>query len=125
MWDLSYLNFTSSYLVKWGTAPEEEDEVLLSPEATYAPPGLDLSCPVALTVAHCADLSGPADATWAVRLRRRTPENKWEEVMSMDKESTSCYGLLEASRRGPRPQQPAGLQPEGVLRGRGGGGEED
>ncbi|XP_059906368.1 netrin receptor UNC5D-like isoform X2 [Gadus macrocephalus] len=80
------------------TAPEEEDEVLLSPEVTYGPPGLDLSCPVALSVAHCADLSGPADATWAVRLKRRTPENKWEEVMSMDEESTSCYGLLEAER---------------------------
>ncbi|CAL8406136.1 unnamed protein product [Arctogadus glacialis] len=65
-------------VVEWDTAPEEEDEVLLSPEVTYGPPGLDLSCPVALTVAHCADLSGPADATWAVRLRRRTPENKWE-----------------------------------------------
>ncbi|CAL8281646.1 unnamed protein product [Gadus morhua 'NCC'] len=61
------------------TAPEEEDEVLLSPEVTYGPPGLDLSCPVALSVAHCADLSGPADATWAVRLKKRTPENKWEE----------------------------------------------
>ncbi|CAL8387608.1 unnamed protein product [Boreogadus saida] len=81
-----------------GTGPEDEDEVLLSPEVTYGPPGLDLSCPVALSVAHCADLSGPADATWAVRLKRRTPENKWEEVMSMDEESTSCYGLLEAER---------------------------
>uniref|UniRef100_A0A8C4ZM72 Netrin receptor UNC5 n=1 Tax=Gadus morhua TaxID=8049 RepID=A0A8C4ZM72_GADMO len=80
------------------TGPEDEDEVLLSPEVTYGPPGLDLSCPVALSVAHCADLSGPADATWAVRLKRRTPENKWEEVMSMDEESTSCYGLLEAER---------------------------
>ena len=59
-------------------APEEEDEVLLGPEVTYGPPGLDLSCPVALSVAHCADLSGPADAAWAVRLKRRTPENKWE-----------------------------------------------
>uniref|UniRef100_A0A8C5BXC8 Netrin receptor UNC5 n=1 Tax=Gadus morhua TaxID=8049 RepID=A0A8C5BXC8_GADMO len=80
------------------TAPVDEDEVLLSPEVTYGPPGLDLSCPVALSVAHCADLSSPADATWAVRLKRRTPENKWEEVMSMDEESTSCYGLLEAER---------------------------
>ena len=60
------------------TVPEEENEVLLSPEVTYGPPGLDLSCPVALSVAHCADLSSPADATWAVRLKRRTPENKWE-----------------------------------------------
>ena len=60
------------------TVPEEENEVLLSPEVTYGPPGLELSCPVALSVAHCADLSSPADATWAVRLKRRTPENKWE-----------------------------------------------
>ncbi|CAL8387483.1 unnamed protein product [Boreogadus saida] len=60
---------------------EEEGEVLLSPEVTYGPPGLDLSCPVALSVAHCADLSGPTDATLAVRLKRRTPENKWENVV--------------------------------------------
>ncbi|CAL8281764.1 unnamed protein product [Gadus morhua 'NCC'] len=62
------------------------------------PPGAGPVLPVALSVAHCADLNGPADATWAVRLKRTTPENKWEEVMSMDEESTSCYGLLEAER---------------------------
>ena len=58
------------------TVPEEEDEVLLSPEVTFGPPGLDLSCPVVLSLAHCAHLS--AAAAWAVRLKRRSPENKWE-----------------------------------------------
>ncbi|KAJ3604870.1 hypothetical protein NHX12_026922 [Muraenolepis orangiensis] len=80
------------------TPPEEGDEVLLSPEVTYGPPGLDLSCPVALSVAHCADLGTVPGRHWAVRLKRRTPENKWEEVMSIGEESTSCYCLLEAER---------------------------
>ncbi|KAG7258003.1 hypothetical protein CRUP_014682 [Coryphaenoides rupestris] len=86
------------------TVPEDSEEVLLSPEVTYGPPGLDLSCPVVLTVSHCADLSATAAAganntagaaaaaaDWAVRLKRRTADNKWEE-------STSCYCLLEARR---------------------------
>ncbi|KAK0143007.1 Netrin receptor UNC5D [Merluccius polli] len=59
------------------TAPEEGEEVLLSPEVTYGPSGLDLSCPVALSVAHCADLSG-TNNNWSVRLKRRTQDNKWE-----------------------------------------------
>jgi hypothetical protein len=47
-----------------------------------APPGLDLS------MAHCADLSGPADAAWAVHLKRRTPENKWEVTSTQTKEES-------------------------------------
>ncbi|CAL8277478.1 unnamed protein product [Merluccius merluccius] len=105
---------------------EEGEEVLLSPEVTYGPSGLDLSCPVALSVAHCADLSG-TNNNWSVRLKRRTQDNKWEraghsgkrfanrytgglrrcgdsqlhsqqEVMSVDEESACCYCLLEAER---------------------------
>ncbi|XP_045081027.1 netrin receptor UNC5D-like isoform X4 [Coregonus clupeaformis] len=75
------------------TLSEESQEVLLSPEVTYGPPGLDLSCPVAMTIAHCAEVT--AD-NWNIRLKRQTQDNKWEEVMSVGEESTSCYCLLEA-----------------------------
>ncbi|XP_055792136.1 netrin receptor UNC5D-like isoform X1 [Salvelinus fontinalis] len=75
------------------TLSEERQEVLLSPEVTYGPLGLDLSCPVAMTIAHCAEVA--AD-NWSIRLKRQTQDNKWEEVMSVEEESTSCYCLLEA-----------------------------
>ncbi|XP_020313920.1 netrin receptor UNC5D isoform X1 [Oncorhynchus kisutch] len=75
------------------TLSEESQEVLLSPEVTYGPPGLDLSCPVAMTIAHCAEF---ATDNWNIRLKRQTQDNKWEEVMSVEEESTSCYCLLEA-----------------------------
>uniref|UniRef100_A0AAZ3Q731 Netrin receptor UNC5 n=1 Tax=Oncorhynchus tshawytscha TaxID=74940 RepID=A0AAZ3Q731_ONCTS len=71
----------------------KRQEVLLSPEVTYGPLGLDLSCPVAMTIAHCAEVA--AD-NWSIRLKRQTRDNKWEEVMSVEEESTSCYCLLEA-----------------------------
>uniref|UniRef100_A0A8C8FHS6 Netrin receptor UNC5 n=1 Tax=Oncorhynchus tshawytscha TaxID=74940 RepID=A0A8C8FHS6_ONCTS len=72
---------------------KESQEVLLSPEVTYGPPGLDLSCPVAMTIAHCAEF---ATDNWNIRLKRQTQDDKWEEVMSVEEESTSCYCLLEA-----------------------------
>ncbi|KAM9438267.1 netrin receptor UNC5D-like isoform 4-T4 [Salvelinus alpinus] len=75
------------------TLSEERQEVLLSPEVTYGPLGLDLSCPIAMTIAHCAEVA--AD-NWSIRLKRQTQDNKWEEVMSVEEESTSCYCLLEA-----------------------------
>uniref|UniRef100_H2SPC7 Netrin receptor UNC5 n=1 Tax=Takifugu rubripes TaxID=31033 RepID=H2SPC7_TAKRU len=74
---------------------DEESEIFLSPAVTYGPPGLDLSCPIAMTVAHCAEVA--AD-NWTIRLKRQAQDNKWEEVMSVDEESTSCYCLLEANR---------------------------
>ncbi|KAJ4926571.1 hypothetical protein JOQ06_008744 [Pogonophryne albipinna] len=74
---------------------EEGSEVFLSPAVTYGPPGLDLSCPIAMTIAHCAEV---AANNWTIRLKRQTQENKWEEVMSVDEESTSCYCLLETQR---------------------------
>ncbi|CAG05232.1 unnamed protein product, partial [Tetraodon nigroviridis] len=77
------------------TVSEEESEIFLSPTVTYGPPGLDLSCPIAVTVAHCAEVA--AD-NWTIRLKRQAQDNKWEEVMSVDEESTSCYCLLEAKR---------------------------
>ncbi|XP_075885550.1 unc-5 netrin receptor Da isoform X2 [Nelusetta ayraudi] len=76
-------------------ASEEDSEIFLSPAVTYGPPGLDLSCPIAMTVAHCAEVA--AD-NWSVRLKRQAQDNKWEEVMSVDEESTFCYCLLEPKR---------------------------
>uniref|UniRef100_A0AAR2JXM9 Netrin receptor UNC5 n=1 Tax=Pygocentrus nattereri TaxID=42514 RepID=A0AAR2JXM9_PYGNA len=70
---------------------EESQEVLLGPEVSYGPPGLDLSCPVALTIAHCADVSSD---DWSIKLRRQT-QDSWEDVMSVDGECASCYCLLE------------------------------
>uniref|UniRef100_A0A3Q3JV94 Netrin receptor UNC5 n=1 Tax=Monopterus albus TaxID=43700 RepID=A0A3Q3JV94_MONAL len=74
---------------------EDEPEIFLSPAVTYGPPGLDLSCPIAMTVAHCAEVTGD---NWAIRLKKQVQDNMWEEVMSVDEESTSCYCLLEAHR---------------------------
>ncbi|XP_055369633.1 netrin receptor UNC5D-like isoform X2 [Betta splendens] len=77
------------------TVSEDEPEIFLSPAVTYGPPGLDLSCPIAMTIAHCAEAAGN---NWTIRLKRQTQDNKWEEVMSVDEESTCCYCLLEARR---------------------------
>ncbi|KAJ8285944.1 hypothetical protein GJAV_G00032740 [Gymnothorax javanicus] len=76
------------------SAPVDEScEVLLGPEVTYGPPGLSLSCPVAMTIAHCAEVNGE---NWNIRLKRKTHNNKWEEVMSVEDETTSCYCLMES-----------------------------
>uniref|UniRef100_A0A673CKQ3 Netrin receptor UNC5 n=1 Tax=Sphaeramia orbicularis TaxID=375764 RepID=A0A673CKQ3_9TELE len=77
------------------TLSDDGSEIFLSPAVTYGPPGLDLSCPIAMTIAHCAEVS--AD-NWTIRLKRHMQDNKWEEVMSVDEESTSCYCLLAAQR---------------------------
>ncbi|XP_041957074.1 netrin receptor UNC5D isoform X1 [Alosa sapidissima] len=69
-------------------------EILLAPEVTYGPPGLDLSFPVAMTIAHCAEVNA---ANWNIQLKRQAKDNKWEEVMSVEDESTSCYCLMEAN----------------------------
>ncbi|XP_054628902.1 netrin receptor UNC5D isoform X3 [Dunckerocampus dactyliophorus] len=69
-------------------------EILLSPEVTYGPPGLDLSCPVAMTMAHCAEVDSE---NWNIQLKRRTQDSKWEEVMLVEDESTSCYCLMDAT----------------------------
>ncbi|KAI7812382.1 putative netrin receptor UNC5D, partial [Triplophysa rosa] len=72
---------------------EERCEVLLGPEITYGPPGLKLSYPVAMTIAHCAEVS---TENWNIKLKRHTKDNKWEEMMSVDDESTSCYCLMDS-----------------------------
>uniref|UniRef100_A0A8C1YWN4 Netrin receptor UNC5 n=1 Tax=Cyprinus carpio TaxID=7962 RepID=A0A8C1YWN4_CYPCA len=71
---------------------EERCEILLGPEITYGPPGLNLSCPVAMTIAHCADVS---TENWNIKLKRQT-KDKWEEIMSVNDESTSCYCLMDS-----------------------------
>uniref|UniRef100_A0A8C1MQ13 Netrin receptor UNC5 n=1 Tax=Cyprinus carpio TaxID=7962 RepID=A0A8C1MQ13_CYPCA len=72
--------------------PTVNSEILLSPEVTYGPPGLTLSCPVALTIAHCADVSSE---DWNIKLKRQAQDNSWEEVMTVEEESTACYCLLD------------------------------
>ncbi|XP_051971765.1 netrin receptor UNC5D-like [Xyrauchen texanus] len=72
---------------------EERCEILLGPEITYGPPGLNLSYPVAMTIAHCAEVSAE---NWNIKLKRQTKDDKWEEVMSVDDESTSCYCLMDS-----------------------------
>lgn len=76
------------------TLSEDGSEIFLSPAVTYGPTGLDLSCPIAMTIAHCAETSAN---NWTIRLKRHV-QDKWEEVMSVEEESTSCYCLLEAQR---------------------------
>lgn len=50
-------------------------EILLGPEVTYGPPGLDLFCPVAMTIAHCAEVDAE---NWNIQLKRKTQDSKWE-----------------------------------------------
>ncbi|XP_053336651.1 netrin receptor UNC5D isoform X2 [Clarias gariepinus] len=73
----------------------ERCEILLGPEVTYGPPGLSLTSPVAMTIAHCAEVIGE---NWSVRLKKKTKDDEWEEVMSAEDESTSCYCLLDSGR---------------------------
>ncbi|TRY60815.1 hypothetical protein DNTS_003153 [Danionella cerebrum] len=72
---------------------DEGQEILLSPEVRYGPPGMSLSCPVALTIAHCADVSAE---DWNIKLKRENQDNHWEEVMTVEEDSTSCYCLLDS-----------------------------
>uniref|UniRef100_H0WH44 Netrin receptor UNC5 n=1 Tax=Otolemur garnettii TaxID=30611 RepID=H0WH44_OTOGA len=67
-------------------------EVLLSPEVTCGPPDMIVTTPFALTIPHCADVSSEH---WNIHLKKRTQQGKWEEVMSVEDESTSYYCLLD------------------------------
>ncbi|XP_038553927.1 netrin receptor UNC5D-like [Micropterus salmoides] len=69
-------------------------DILLGPEVTYGPPGLDLFCPVAMTIAHCAEVDAE---NWNIQLKRKTQDSKWEEVMTVEEESTSCYCLMDST----------------------------
>lgn len=53
----------------------ERCEILLGPEVTYGPPGLSLTSPVAMTIAHCAEVVGE---NWSVRLKKKTKDDEWE-----------------------------------------------
>lgn len=53
----------------------ERCEILLGPEVTYGPPGLSLTSPVAMTIAHCAEVIGE---NWNVRLKKKTKDDEWE-----------------------------------------------
>lgn len=46
----------------------------MGPEVSFGPPGVILSCPVAMTISHCADVS----EDWSVRLKRQTHGDNWE-----------------------------------------------
>ncbi|KAM7018825.1 netrin receptor UNC5D isoform 1-T1 [Tautogolabrus adspersus] len=72
---------------------DEDCEILLGPEVTYGPPDLDLFCPVAITIAHCAEVD---DENWNIQLKRQTQDSKWEDVMSFEEESTSCYCQMDS-----------------------------
>lgn len=63
------------FLYLYSTVSEDGPEIFLSPAVTYGPPGLDLSYPIAMTIAHCAEVA--AD-NWTIRLKRHIQDNKWE-----------------------------------------------
>ncbi|XP_038240914.1 netrin receptor UNC5D isoform X4 [Dermochelys coriacea] len=70
----------------------EGTEVLLGPEVTCGPPDVTVTTPFALTIPHCAEVNSEH---WNIHLKKRTQQGKWEEVMSMEEETTSCYCLLD------------------------------
>ncbi|XP_077047891.1 netrin receptor UNC5D isoform X1 [Agelaius phoeniceus] len=86
-WEI-YLAITQ----KESSLEPEGPEVLLGPEVSCGPPDLAVSTPCALSIPHCAH----ADPQhWSIHLKRRTQQGKWEEVMSVEEETTSCYCLLD------------------------------
>ncbi|NXK66188.1 UNC5D protein, partial [Sylvietta virens] len=86
-WEI-YLAITQ----KESSLEPEGPEVLLGPEVSCGPPELAVSTPCALTIPHCAH----ADPQhWSIHLKRRSLQGKWEEVMSVEEETTSCYCLLD------------------------------
>uniref|UniRef100_A0A8D1V8W7 Netrin receptor UNC5 n=2 Tax=Sus scrofa TaxID=9823 RepID=A0A8D1V8W7_PIG len=78
--------------INQGDLQSDGSEVLLSPEVTCGPPDMIVTTPFALTIPHCADVSSEH---WNIHLKKRTQQGKWEEVMSVEDESTSCYCLLD------------------------------
>uniref|UniRef100_A0A7M4E3H0 Netrin receptor UNC5 n=1 Tax=Crocodylus porosus TaxID=8502 RepID=A0A7M4E3H0_CROPO len=70
----------------------EGTEVLLGPEVTCGPPDVTVTTPFALTIPHCAEVNSEH---WTIHLKKRIQQGKWEEVMSVEEETTSCYCLLD------------------------------
>uniref|UniRef100_A0A8C6ZNK7 Netrin receptor UNC5 n=1 Tax=Nothoprocta perdicaria TaxID=30464 RepID=A0A8C6ZNK7_NOTPE len=67
-------------------------DVLLGPEVSCGPSDVSVSTPFALTIPHCAELNSEH---WNIHLKKKTQQGKWEEVMSVEEETTSCYCLLD------------------------------
>uniref|UniRef100_A0A8D0AZI1 Netrin receptor UNC5 n=1 Tax=Salvator merianae TaxID=96440 RepID=A0A8D0AZI1_SALMN len=70
----------------------EGSEILLGPEVTCGPPEVTVSTPFALTIPHCAEVNPDH---WTIHLKKKKEQGKWEEVMSVEEETTSCYCLLD------------------------------
>nr|XP_014349455.1 PREDICTED: netrin receptor UNC5D [Latimeria chalumnae] len=70
----------------------EGAEILLGPEITCGPPGMTFPVPFTLTVPHCAEIDAE---NWNIRLKKRTQQGKWEDVMSVEDETNSCYCLMD------------------------------
>ncbi|KFQ63014.1 Netrin receptor UNC5D, partial [Pelecanus crispus] len=86
-WEI-YLAITQ----KESSLQPEGTDVLLGPEVTCGPADLSVSTPFALTIPHCAEVNSEH---WNIHLKKRTAQGKWEEVMSVEEETTSCYCLLD------------------------------
>ncbi|NXH16932.1 UNC5D protein, partial [Bucco capensis] len=86
-WEI-YLAITQ----KESSLQPEGTDVLLGPEVTCGPSDVSLSTPFALTIPHCAEVN---PEHWNIHLKKRTQQGKWEEVMSVEEETTSCYCLLD------------------------------
>lgn len=76
-------------------------EILLGPEVTYGPSGLDLFCPVAMTVAHCAEVDAE---NWNIQLKRKTQDGKWE----VSRRTNTCQVHYSASDLSLAQQMPLG-----------------
>ncbi|XP_061871787.1 netrin receptor UNC5D isoform X4 [Colius striatus] len=86
-WEI-YLAITQ----KESSLQPEGTDVLLGPEVTCGPSDVSVSTPFALTIPHCAEVN---PEHWNIHLKKRTQQGKWEEVMSVEEETTSCYCLLD------------------------------
>lgn len=71
----SWCDLTDACSSLRSTLFDDGPEIFLSPAVKYGPPGLDLSCPIALTIAHCGEVTA---GNWTVRLKRQMQDNKWE-----------------------------------------------
>lgn len=65
-------------------------EILVGPEVTYGPSDLDLLCPVAMTMAHCAEVDAE---NWNIQLKRKTQDGKWE----VSRRPNTCHLHYSAS----------------------------
>jgi len=71
-------------------------EILLGPEVTYGPPVLDLFTPVAMTIAHCAEVD---TENWNIQLKRKTQDSKWEVRAAAGPHMSSAVQPIEIFAR--------------------------